>query len=440
MPNISLRSKKGIKHILHTNNVYSITKFPIPAALQDSGIPLEEDIQFLRDQWLWDNTGFYRSVDQYATIERRVSELQYYGDFLNTLRQRINITHELIDCNFDSNLPVHISVEPRTTKAKTELDLTDLESCKKFRFIIHPGQTRVQGALFLEEELKNVILYIKKEYEDIVDIKKDKFIDKILGERKLISCYRPSTYYNEEIALPNLEYDFFLPNQPTKELGLKAHKSLRGEETPILKCNKIIEKGTKNNYHSSDWYILKSFVKSNKFFGTLFNNFLNVYTTNTKQAEKIQLRCSKLPGNMLERGNYRNGNNSLGARTKLYNYVMNTEFGKKEKTFISDYTDLINRFDSPINYTPTKVYKQITKLDIDNIVKKNEYKGFAIVHLTEKSKWKRDYFELLFAAPPSVGLVRDKKSSILLINCEAKHWRDKTQELKEYILTDTFVS
>ncbi len=439
MPSITPQSKVGIKHVFKTTNLYRVNKFPLVAALQDSGIPLEESVQFLRNKWLNDQTGFYSTVDQYSTRERRISELHYYGDFLNSLRQRINITHELVECDFNSNLPVHVSVEPRDSKASVELDLTDIESCRKFRFIIHPGQTRVQGSLFLQDELKNVILYIKKDYQKIVSIKKYKFITPILGERRLIESYRPSTFYNEEISLPNLEYDFFLPNQPSGKLGVKKHVQLTGEQIPILKCNTIKEVGPNTNYHSSEWYIFKSFIQADKFFKVLYNNLLNVYADNTKEAISIQKLAINHRDNILDRGNYRNGNNVLGCRTKLYNSVVNKTFTKDEKLFLTKYQDLLEDHAPSNKFTPTKTYNKLGKLSISDIVKKNGYKGFVIIHLTKKSKWTRDYYELLFTIPPSIDISRDKDSTILIVNCESPHWKDKKIPLREYIMTEKFV-
>ena len=164
-----------------------------------------------------------------------------------------------------------------------------------------------------------------------------------------------------------------------------------------------------------------------------------MYADNTKEAISIQKLAINHRDNILDRGNYRNGNNVLGCRTKLYNSVVNKTFTKDEKLFLTKYQDLLEDHVPSNKFTPTKTYNKLGKLSISDIVKKNGYKGFVIIHLTKKSKWTRDYYELLFTIPPSIDISRDKDSTILIVNCESPHWKDKKIPLREYIMTEKFV-
>jgi hypothetical protein len=85
----------------------------------------------------------------------------------------MNIVNEMLECGFNSNLPVHISISPRTTRDDVPestiwpkintLNLND-DSVKDWKFIIHPGQTRAQASVFTRTNLQNTFHFAMNIY------------------------------------------------------------------------------------------------------------------------------------------------------------------------------------------------------------------------------------------------------------------------------------
>ena len=242
MYSLTNESLKIINDNLKRNYLFHINSFPIESALQDGGC-LEKEIASLSGQWLYDRHGFFSTFENYNTFHKRLTEFTDHGDYLKTLRQRINIIHEMIKCDMNSNLPVHISVMNRTSK-KATLDLKDIKSLNNFSFIAHPGQTRLQGSIFLRDPLKNVILYISKKNMQTIDIKKDSFITPILSADELVKFYR--VFNPDKNKFP--VYDF---KMPYLDKNMKYHAE---HDTYILKVNNIQDKktsGRKTSFHAS---------------------------------------------------------------------------------------------------------------------------------------------------------------------------------------------
>jgi len=112
MYNYSEKSKELVEYVLKESDIYHITKLPVKFAALDAEC-IKRDPGFLSFQWLYDRLGFFNGISGYNSFVKRVLEFQQYGDYLKSLRQRLNITHEMINCKLKSNLPVHISVIQR---------------------------------------------------------------------------------------------------------------------------------------------------------------------------------------------------------------------------------------------------------------------------------------------------------------------------------------
>ena len=110
---VSEYDKSKIAEILSKQDIYYITSLPWEVASKD--VVREQDLNklTLRNKWMYDNNGFYKSLDSYSNAFKRIDEYFERGDAPFTLRQRINIIHELLDCDFDTNLPLHLSFEPK---------------------------------------------------------------------------------------------------------------------------------------------------------------------------------------------------------------------------------------------------------------------------------------------------------------------------------------
>jgi hypothetical protein len=121
---ISSRSTDVINRVLSESDIYAIRNFPATATYRDIGTDTNQTR--LRYKWLYSYYGFYHGIHEYKTYRRRVEEFTYYGDYLHTLRQKISIIHSLIECNLDTDLPVHCSVKPNDLTEPCEVDFEDI--------------------------------------------------------------------------------------------------------------------------------------------------------------------------------------------------------------------------------------------------------------------------------------------------------------------------
>ena len=98
-----------VKKVLDEVDVYHFTNFPWQASLQD--VRGHND-KILRQAFTIGKYGIMSDLVNYKTSFQRAIEYSLYGDYAQTLRQKLNIINEMVDCNFKSYLPVHISVKP----------------------------------------------------------------------------------------------------------------------------------------------------------------------------------------------------------------------------------------------------------------------------------------------------------------------------------------
>lgn len=448
-------SYEHIENLLKRTSIYHLDIFPLSAALRDVGVLAGEERKGLSAKWLYDYTGVYHTLDKYSTFPMRVAELEYYGDFLNSLRQRLNITHELINCDLKTNLPVHVSMETKKAGEKLNIDLFSSSSCFKAAFIIHPGQTRAQGSVFLQDELKNVLLYVDKRHD--ITVVDHPSIVKIETPEQLLKYYKPTDkYYNKVSEDEDYIADFWMPGFSD---GYKFHKSnIDDKDTKIAKCNRLYKAGIREPEpaHSSAWYIDRSFITSNKFFNIFFNSPFNIYTTDKTESEHSQRYITseyfKLMGvensevkkalwysnlEVIQRGGYSNGNKSIQYyQDKFRPYIGGLKV--EELEYLRWYTLYAKEISKP--YTPKKYYIPIQRQEdvYKKIVLANDFKGLAIFHDIEKTSFSKDYYELLFTIPPDFSIARSKDNTLAIINCEHGSWKNNSK-LKEYILTDNFL-
>lgn len=440
---LSEKSVPLVNYMLEEYDMYHITKFPVVAALQDGGCVDKNPIN-LSAQWLYDRYGLNTTLAQYDTFLKRVTEFTYHGDYLKTLRQRINIVNELIDCKLDTNLPVHVTCKP-DIEENISLDLEDVNSLKKVHFICHPGQTRIQGSIFLRDPLKNILFYVKKDYSKYIKVKKYSYIKKINNIDELIKCYRPYTSNKTD----KYYYDFFMPSF---EKGLKYHEFTKSY---ILKANNIYALPNRR-MHSSDFYLHNTFLTMNKFSSILFNNKINVYTDDIQKAKQlIQNSENTILSTFTSREYYRgfknlikvnkfsepwgyencnNYNNSFEANKAYFKqYLSEDEFNS-----FSEFDKVLNIENSRANNSLNINFIETQKLStFSNIVNKNKT-GICFILNTKKIKtFNRDLYELLFCIPAKFSVSCNKEKSIAVINCEHEGW-DKKNSFKQYTFTDDF--
>lgn len=109
---VSKYDKSIINEILLKQDIYHVTSLPWQVAYKDCGSIQTPNNTALRNKWMYDNSGLFKSLDDYSNTFKLIDEYFEHGDCPVTLRQRINIVNELLDCDFDSNLPLHISFKP----------------------------------------------------------------------------------------------------------------------------------------------------------------------------------------------------------------------------------------------------------------------------------------------------------------------------------------
>ena len=462
MYNYSEKSKEIMEYVLKESDVYHITELPISFAALDVSCQ-KNDPGFLSFQWLYDRLGFFNGIITYNSFIKRILEFQQYGDYLKSLRQRFNITHEMINCNLDSNLPVHTSVSKRKDSSEEiELDL-NLTSAKEFAVTIHPGQTRAQGSVFLRDPLKNVILYINKEQK--IKLKDYSFIKKIETIEDLLPIYKVD---NTLSTNKTGTIDFYMPGREhIKDInkGLKKHIQ---NNTHILKANGIYsenEKKEKISLHSSTLYLPKTFTTMNSFSRIFFNNDINLYTNNKEEVKgiieqgrmqilsrvvkdeygiKYFLDATRTASQDLKEPELNGGTTwgrwaSLGKRNHDFIHHNLTN----EESIISEVANVIiglegkpkQKFSGFILRTPFE-----TKIDdFKGMVKLNDYRGFCITLDTKKLKKgiNRDIYELFFCIPSTFSIAKTKNNSISIINCEHEYWKTE-QNYKEYIINNEF--
>ena len=115
----------------------------------------------MRFEHLYSTNGFVNSINHYSTEPSRVMEFITYNDQPSTLRHRLNMIDTLISSDMKTNLPTHISIAPKF-QGKV-VDIQDLfHNPTKYQMIVHPGFTRMNGAIFLNTPLRNVLIHINK--------------------------------------------------------------------------------------------------------------------------------------------------------------------------------------------------------------------------------------------------------------------------------------
>ena len=427
-----------VQKVLDEIDLYHFTDFPWQASMQD--VRGHND-KILRQAFTIGKYGIMSDLVSYKTSFQRAIEYSLYADYAQSLRQKLNIINEMLDCNFESYLPVHISVKPNF-KGEQILDLYNINNYKNYRFIAHPGQTRCQASVFTKTPLKNVLLYIPKKYYKQCKLKESKNFKKINSIEELLQVYNPNKDING-----TYQYDFYMPSMPD---GLKRHDNI-----PILKCNQIKDsKG--NSYHNSKYYVENSFISMRNFSEIFWNNKFIIYTTSLELTDKFQNKNRK---------ELYNGTINLGHDLQLFEnkrvqkgYSLNIDLSKPESPFLNlpykEYQELksyANYLKEPLNDDPDYQKQLLLPSNIEyvkiedcdsfkDIVKKHNFKGFCIYFNCNKVKiFNRDFIELLYYINSTVALSSNKEKTIAILNCEHEYWKTGNN-FKQWIIEETFYS
>lgn len=449
-------------------DIYSINNFNYKLLAQDIGTPskTQTDYDHIRTKWLFGHYGFYTNILRYVNPYDRILEFIFNNDNPQTLRQKLNIVQEMIKVEFKSNVPIHISITLNNSNCDMVLDSNKPETSFNFDWIIHPGQTRAQGAVFCKRNIDNVLLYIPKKYSK-VNLKNFSSLTKIKTFEDLLQVYTPYEYKEKT---DNIKVDI-TSSVKTNDIinGIKVHHHNRtADRHDIVPVLKAFHFGTtdekekiKNSVHPSKSYIDKSFESFNKFMEIVHNNKLNIYTNGEDRIihSKFEKNTNFLAAKLLGEGfngvaNYKrflSFNDSFTVTEKNYNpHIL-----KLKKYFTEDYNEWFdlsekyfksNKFihdkNKKTKFLPFEKsnYISIEKLDFAKIVELNQYKGFALfIDNTIFDSIYRTYFELLFFISGEVSLSKSVDNKIAIINCEHEYWKTG-ENYKEWKLTKEMYS
>ena len=492
---VSEYDKSMINEILSKQDVYHITSLPWEVASRDCGPGQMQNKATLRNRWMYDNTGFFKSLDDYSNTFKRIDEYLERCDSPFTLRQRINIVNELFDCDFDTNLPLHVSIKPYAKALikerkhnefipdwidddsydNTTLNLND-DSINNYSFIVHPGQTRAQASVFTRTNLKNTLLYVNKKHNVNVIMNSSKYITKIESLEQLIKAYRT----NENVADGNnLTIGFSTPDVVGDDYdgGFKTHKQ---HGITIFKAFHIhdynlLTTGIKKSYHASANYTYKSLKSINNFYKLLSNNRFILYTSNlAKSSNKNKLNQTNLyykKNNKTADCDLDYQENKSDSYESYQNLVFNnlqisprlweklfpnveTLFSDTEIKLLKEYQLFLSKnkelLKEIFENSKTFIFEpHVEKVDFDiknlgtvhmwkELVIKNEYTGICIyMHDSVIQINDRDIHEFLFCINTEVSMTRSKDSKVSIINCEHEYWKTG-KNYKEWILPKSF--
>jgi hypothetical protein len=485
---VSEYDKSMINEILSKQDIYHVTSLPWQVATKDCGSKQTPNNTALRNTWMYDNTGLFKSLDDYSNAFRRIDEYFEHGDCPVTLRQRINIVNELLDCDFDSNLPIHVSFKPYAKALRKEvkvfpqssnddsydnttLNLND-DSINNHSFIIHPGQTRAQGSVFTRTNLKNALIYVNKKHNVDVKMNSSNYITKIESIEQLLKVYRPSS----KVTKNNKVATFSTPNVSGADYdrGFKTHKE---HDITILKCFDIKESKAllgepTRSYHSSFLYTYKSLKSINYFYKLLSNNRFNIYSSNAGWSDNknninqqhLYYNHNKHEGGYPTRINYRK---SISEHYSSYQEIVfnssvvwdkmipnedgmfsdnETELLKKYYNFLQENKELLKDvFSNSKTFVFQPNYVSLDECfvtpSVDNwkeLVTKNNFSGICmymeecVIGIND-----RDIHEFLFCINSEVSMTRSNDNKVAIINCEHEYWKTG-KNYKEWILPETF--
>lgn len=448
----TLSSKKILNTVFESTDVYHCNNFEPSWALAAYGRDYRLLLNGMRFEHLYSTNGFVSTINNYSTEPSRVLEFVKYNDQPSTLRHRLSMIDTLISNDMKTNLPTHISIAPRFKEK--QIDIEDLfYNPTNYKMIVHPGFTRMNGAIFLNSPLRNVLIHINKAHN--VQFAKHPSLQKINSNEELFKHYKPFT--NKD----SYKLDFYVPNKyPEIDKwtidGVKYHD---GTKTPVLKCNRIsIEPHSseaQDSVHPSDRYACNTFDSLDSYCKTLFSNKIKVYVPQGESAfistlftKNIEDLSEEYLGkrNIISRKIVRNNDYNSEQFFAIDDILQSKNLSQKNLTLYSQLTAALKPFhnnrseeDLPHpyrNHQETEYVKNSTELEpgeeklIENVdflktlVEKNKFKGILVIFskkfLIEETQ--RTFSELLMCISPTSSITRNANFSVVLINCNHEFW------------------
>lgn len=452
---------KSVKHVLDSSDIYSIDNFSYKLAQYEVGfnnITETRDIFFiLRKKWLFGYYGLYTNILKYINATDRFIERAYNGDLNTTLRQKMNIVSEMMDADFASSMPVHVSVsiKPNVPKDKTiVIDNINGYNAEDLDLIIHPGQTRAQCAVFCKRNLHNILFYIPKKFKDRVLLTNFKSIAKIDSIDKLTQVYKPLPGVTDDLEDIELNINMYKNSFKEHDIvdNIKVHEhpyTSYSETIPLAKVYYMenTKKDPITSIHPSDGYVDNSYRSFDYFMDKVHNSELNLYTNCAPKVLKKYL--TPLTEQFIQYKpidkELKSNESNIGPHHTFENFLLQTSdlLGKPFKEEFSSIVKKISLFHKHLNelkesklkpYSVPKIIR-IDKIDNKEIVKQNLYLGYCIyIDDTIKETLYRDCYELLFFTNWDVAITRSEDNKVAIYNCEHEYWKTG-KNFKEWILT-----
>jgi len=452
---------ESVKHVLDSSDVYSINNFSYKLTQHDVGITRRtdtDDIFFhLRKKWLFGYYGLYTQIMKFTNASDRFIERAYNFDLSSTLRQKMNIVSEMMDANFTSSMPIHISViinENVPQNKSVIIDNIDGYDKEDIDLIIHPGQTRAQSAVFCKRNLNNVLFYIPKKFKDRISLVNFNNITKIDTIDKLAQVYNVLPGVTDDLDDIELNINAYENNYSKYDIvnNIKSH------EHPTTSCNEIVplakvyymmnvKKDPTTSVHPSDIYIDNSFRSFNYFMDKVHNNRVNIYT-NCKPLElnRYLLTITKKFLQYISiNEELENNESKVRPDHSLETFLLQVKdlLGKNYKDEFNSIIKKVSLTDDYLNvikesklkpYTRPNIIK-VETTDIKKIVKQNLYLGYCIyIDESLREGLYRNHYELLFFTNWDVAITRSQDNKLAIVNCEHEYWKTG-KNYKEWILT-----
>jgi hypothetical protein len=369
----------------------------------------------------------------------------------------MNIVSEMMDVNFTSSMPIHISavVNEKVPQNKTVV-IDNISGYKKedISLIIHPGQTRAQCSVFCKRNLNNILFYIPKKFKNRILLTNFNNITKIDTIEKLLKVYGTLPEITDDKKDLELNINAYEHSVTKDDIlnNIKTHYhpfSNHSEIVPLAKAYYMynIKKDPKVDVHPSTTYIDNSYRSFNYFMDKVHNSRVNIYSSCKPSVLRTYLTTitQKFLKYSSINSELENNESKVRPEHSLESILLQAKdlLGKKYKDEFDSIIRKISLFDNDLNkikesklevYAAPNVIKT-KKTDFKEIVELNSYKGYCIyIDESLKENLYRDQYELLFFTNWNVAVTRSIDNKLAIINCEHEYWKTNNN-YKEWILT-----
>lgn len=434
-------NKNTAKKVFEEVYVYHCSSFDPKFVTLESKESFADIQDSTRWKFLFGNYGLVANINNFSNWFFRLSEFMVNQNDPQTLRHKVNIVDLLVSKDMKSNIPVGVSLKPQGGWTDSRLiSLDELYSNKKeYLGIVFPGHTRVVGSVFLNQPLKNVMIYIKKEHN--IQLKESDNLTRILNTDQLLTHYSP---HNEDTR-DDYEFDF-INFKGELDNGFRLHPIT---ETIIFKLNSVKKINTKEEYnphdgpHPSNSYVTDTYRTFDRFCEALFTKQVKIYIKtgySTKLKDKLRSNFNKLKKKFLV--HFNDHGNTIDR-----NSTKNFKTGHKQ-VHPSKFQNLPHKYRVFYSYLWEHLYKQETRLHSKEpvLIANDEATGGAKIIEADKvtlKEWvkannnegiiilidaniiqdiERIYFELLYLFSADTTIVQTASKEIQVVNCAHSHW------------------